>query len=229
MSATGTSAEERSYAVGYRELRLIVGVLGFFYPLLLPAYCALVGRWEGWQLTVSAYYHLACHDLFVGILCAIAVFFLGYHGPEKDNPIDDRLGDAACVAALGVALFPTAAGHEKVIPAWVGYVHGISSGVLFAILGAFSFFLFTRTRQGAKIEGQKRKRNRIYRICGVVIWVCIALIIAFIQLHLQSAFTIFGFLPPCYTLETIALLAFGFSWLTKAEFFFADPPKAPVP
>jgi hypothetical protein len=220
--ATGGATEQRNFAMGYRELRLLVGGLGFIYPLLLPAYCYLTGQWEGWQPTVSAYYHQACHDLFVGVLFAIAVFFVGYHGPEVSNRADDYLGDAAGVGALGVALFPTAAGHPE-IPHWVGIVHGVASGVLFAILGAFSFVLFTRTRKGAKIEGQKRRRNLVYRSCGVVIWICILLIGAFNLFKLQAALPNLGFLPTVYTLETIALLAFGASWLTKAELFFPDP------
>ena len=63
-------------------------------------------------------------------------------------------------------------------------------------------------------------RNKVYVACGVTILVCIALIAAG-KLTLGEPFearTRFVF-----WLESVAVVAFGVSWLTKAEFVFGDP------
>ena len=66
---------------------------------------------------------------------------------------------------------------------------------------------------------EKKKRNRIYRTCRVVILVCIGLI------GLISTPWLEGFaasLKPVFWLETFALWAFGFSWFVKGETLWKD-------
>ena len=58
-----------------------------------------------------------------------------YRGYE---PKDERFGDAGCLAALGVALFP-ATSHSSLVCA----IHHISAAALFLILAYFSMVLFT--------------------------------------------------------------------------------------
>ena len=81
-------------------------------------------------------------------------------------------------------------------------------------------FLFTKTKQTGDVKGNKRIRNRIYIICGVVIVVSISGI-ALIGI-IPSWYRAVAHLKPIFVLETIALLAFGYSWLIKGETFFKD-------
>ncbi len=214
------SVEEQNMVLGYRELRMIVGVLGFTYPFLLPVYCIVTGNFRTPEPSVSAYYHTAAHDLFVGVLCAIAVFFFAYKGHTRENHWDSRAGNLACVFALGVALFPTAYLHPEV-PQWVGRVHGVASAALFVTLACFSLFLFTKTNKSKANLGRKKKqRNFVYRFCGWLIFLCIGLIGAY-KYFGWSGLSIVG-LPFVYTLEAIALVAFGSSWLIKGELLLRD-------
>ena len=213
--------EQNNAVIGYRELRRIVGVLGFCYPILLPAYCYLTDGCPALQPTVSAYYHTNAHDLFVGVLFSIAVFMLAYKGPEVGNPWDSRAGTAACVFALGVALFPTAI-HQPSVSRWVGLVHVLAAAGLFITLALMSLLLFTRTNKGPSPGVQKIRRNRVYRICGGTILLCILIIGAYSLFGWATALpTILG-LPVVYALETLSLLCFGFSWLIKGETRWTD-------
>jgi hypothetical protein len=80
-----------------------------------------------------------------------------------------------------------------------------------------SIFLFTKSK-GYK-TAEKKKRNRVYIVCGIIMLVSVAGIpidsISVIHNKISS-------LKPTLILETVALLAFGFSWLTKGEFFYKD-------
>lgn len=214
-------SEQQNMVMGYRQLRRIVGVLGLYYPILLAVYCKVSDGCPELQPTVSAYYHTISHDLFVGVLFSIAVFMLVYKGPDIHNHWDSRAGNAACVFALGVALFPTASDRPEISP-WVGIVHGVASGALFVTLALFSLLLFTRTHKGTKPGLKKRQRNRVYRICGILILLCIALIGAYKLFGWGQALPSVLGVPVVYGLETLALLAFGFSWLVKGEGILKD-------
>ena len=69
------------------------------------------------------------------------------------------------------------------------------------------------------MTAMKKQRNRVYKICGIVILVSVAGIpIA----GLNGIFEYIKFLKPTFVLETIALVAFGISWLTKGEAILGD-------
>jgi hypothetical protein len=87
-------------------MRAVIGFNGIALPVML-----LVGDWiflQGGVLprgSLSAYYHSGMRDLFVGSLCATALFLITYRVFERIS--DNVLSTVAGVAALGVALFPT--------------------------------------------------------------------------------------------------------------------------
>ena len=68
---------------------------------------------------------------------------------------------------------------------------------------------------------QKRKRNKIYRISGYVILASLILI-ALYKFYLESKFVNLQDYKPVFWLESLALIAFGFSWLTKGEAILSD-------
>jgi hypothetical protein len=65
---------------------------------------------------------------------------------------------------------------------------------------------------------QKKKRNLVYRISGVAIFVCIGLAVA------SSFFPqpIHSYLPWLFIFEALADIAFGISWLVKGDTFLKD-------
>ena len=100
---TQESSLNGSLVISYLGLRKAVGIIGTALPFVL-AFGKILVEGPGIQSSISSYYHTAMRDVFVGSLCAIAVFLMSYHGYERK---DDIAGDLACVFALGVALFPT--------------------------------------------------------------------------------------------------------------------------
>ncbi len=102
-------------------------------------------------------------------------------------------------------------------------IHGVSAALLFAFLAWYSFFVFTRVIDKVHLDDdrnltpQKRNRNRIYRASGIVIVVSMAAIVI--------GHFFFGDWWNLYNLtfwfESIALWAFGVSWMVKGQFFGA--------
>ena len=153
--------------------------------------------------TISLYYHSGMRDVFVGAICSIALFLFFYKGYDR---WDNWSANVAGFFALGIALFPTVMqGPQN----WVGKVHFICAAVFFMILSGIAMFLFTRTKPDP--TKQKVTRNKIYLICGLVMILSLAAILIY--------FSFFNFekSPSCFVFwaETIALFAFGVSWLTK--------------
>ncbi|WP_394992285.1 hypothetical protein [Emticicia sp.] len=96
--------------ISYLYLRKAVGFLGFLLPIILVFGALLIGNGSikncrEVQSSISDYYHTRMRDIFVGTLCAIALFLFSYKGYDKR---DNIAGTLACFFALGVAIFPTA-------------------------------------------------------------------------------------------------------------------------
>jgi hypothetical protein len=145
---------------------------------------------------------------------------LSYRGYES---IDNIIGNLGCIFAIGVALFPTEPDvditHMQKI---VGIVHLICAALFFLTLTVFALFLFTKTHKDRSLmTRQKRRRNALYRVCGLIMSLCILLML------------INGFLPdesveqlakyhPIFWLEAMAIVAFGVSWIVKGETLMKD-------
>ena len=198
--------------------RVIIGALGAALP-------ALVGV-VGWLRpvdpalpvpmdSISAYYYSGAVAIFTGILACLTVYFVTYDGYNNGDRWKDRA--AALTAAVGatcVALFPTYAPTKPLeLPWWsqgLAVVHLLSAGALFGAFIFFALFLFPKTgktgKDGRTLDADKRRRNLIYRACGVVMLVCV--IWAGIRAYVRQ---------PIFWLEAIALEAFALSWLVKGR------------
>ena len=205
---------ENALIFSYLELRKTIGFLGIALPIVLSLGAFLLFQ-TGIQRSISSYYHTDMRNVFVGTLCVIGFFLLSYKGYERS---DDIAGDLGCLFAVGVALFPTTPDSASTTQTlWIGYAHNTFATLFFGTLIYFSLFLFTKTDPNKSPSRKKRQRNAVYRVCGYTMVICILLI------------AIFSFLPdtlkvykPVYWLESIAILAFGFSWLIKGEAILKD-------
>ncbi len=142
---------------------------------------------------------------------------------------------AACLA-LGsdlLALFPSllelclnlketsGSGLEKII----AVAHGVFAAGFFLTLAYFSLFLFTKSDR--EMTRKKRQRNIVYRACGYVILLAIALIvlgglILYLELLPDATVRMVKSLDPLFWLESIAIVAFSVSWLVKGEAILKD-------
>ncbi|NND44791.1 MAG: DUF998 domain-containing protein [Xanthomonadales bacterium] len=209
-----TSDSQQSLLISYLLLRKLIGALGIALPFVV-AIGAMVISQTAILPSVSDYYHTVMRDLFVGILFAIAIFMLSYRGYER---VDDRAGDLACISAIGIAVFPVAPAGANAAQEALGNLHFASALVFFLTLAYFSLVLFTKSDPSVPPTPRKLQRNRIYRICGWTILAClaaIALVWNFASVPIKQ-------LQPVFWLESVAVIAFGVSWLTKGEAFLPD-------
>jgi hypothetical protein len=180
---------------------------------------ALIIYRTGIQSSISSYYHTGMRDVFVGILFSIGIFLLSYKG---HNLVDNVAGDLGCVFAVGVALFPTASDNTSSGNAhFIGYIHLAFAGLFFLTLIYFSLCLFTKTDPNRTPTNSKLLRNKVYKACGYIMSFCILLIFIY-TVFLGKVASRLQALNPVFWLESIAVVAFGVSWLVKGEAILKD-------
>jgi len=202
--------------LSYLALRKAVGAVALGLPFVLAIPWWIV-RHHMLEASISGYYYTGMRNVFVGSLCAIAMFMLCCRGYDRKDEIGG-IFSAAC--ALGVAFFPTTPDYcwtarERLI----GHVHYVFAALLFLTLAYFCLVLFKMSAKNKKLTPQKVWRNRVYTICGYVILASIALVA--VQKLLDVKYLV-GNVGSVFCFETTALLAFGTAWLTKGETFLKD-------
>ena len=213
-----TTPPQDPSVLSYFGLRKAVGVIGFALPFVLAFGKMIWTKPPGLQLSISAYYYTDMRNIFVGGLCAIALFLFATKGYDHRDAIASRL---SCLFALGVAFFPTKPEYcfttsQRII----GAIHLAFAALLFITLGFFCLFQFTQTNTPGHQTAMKLKRNLVYTLCGYTIFACVALCAIFGLIHLISQREIWrGHL---FWFESIAIVAFGFAWLTKGELILKD-------
>jgi hypothetical protein len=204
------SPDEANYVLSYKGLRKAIGIIGIALPIALLIGKPLVDG-GGMLGSISAYYYSGMRNYFVGTMCALAVFFFSY----KYAPRDNLLSTATSIFALGVAFLPTSPRRADVDTTWTAWLHFACAVLFFLTLAYFAYFIFTLPPLPKEaLEPRKRLRNKIYRICGVTIVVC--LILSPILDRVLSA-AVRAQIHPLFWLESIAVWAFSFSWLVKGE------------
>ncbi|MDH5476402.1 MAG: hypothetical protein OEX22_11970 [Cyclobacteriaceae bacterium] len=194
----------------YLALRKAVGWIGIILPFALMLGVKIIFKEDVFQSSISHYYHTGMSGVFVGALCAVALFMFFYSGYNKQ---DDWAGNIAGFFALGVAWFPTTE-HNPIDS--IGIIHLICAACFFITLSVFSIFLFRK--RGDIVTPQKRIRNIIYLVCGIIMLLCLASIVIYFKFFETPNDNI----HLVFWAETVALLAFGFSWLVKGEQLFED-------
>ncbi len=191
--------------------RQLIGYIGLILPLILIGLVLLRDGIASWRNldSISAYYYTGAVAAFVGMLVALALFLFTYRGYKNQYHWADRAASIiAGIAALGVAFFPTAApAGVPQLPWWspaTGILHYVSAVTLFTMFAVFALFLFRLSASGEDIPSDKRWRNRVYLVCGIVI--VASIIWAAIAAYYERSI----FWP-----ESVALVAFAVSWLAK--------------
>jgi hypothetical protein len=216
---------EKSLIISYLTMRRLIGILGISLPFIVIIGGLTQGE-SALQGSISGYYYTNMRDLFVGILSGVALFLLSYRGYEQ---IDDIVANMSGIFALGIILFPTAMFSGKsvrvgmfLIADNISEIIHVAFGALFFLALSFnSLFLFTRRHPGV-MGKEKKRRNIIYSSCGVV------MILAIVCITLYTLFlrgTFLAAMNPVLILESVALIAFGISWLVKGHTLFKDKKK----
>ncbi|WP_395061241.1 DUF998 domain-containing protein [Flavobacterium sp.] len=204
--------------ISYKLLRKIVGFIGFLLPLVLLFGDNKKINNECPKSSVSFYYHTNMGDVFVGLLCAVALFLFTYKGHKKEKSdwlSDNQAGNLAAIFAFVVAFSPCTFIEGTKTPN--GTIHNIAASLFFLILAYFCLKLFTKT-SGDSTQ-MKIFRNKIYKTCGFIILFSIAMLAIYLFKSIENYFrdTIYF-----WFWEVVALWVFAFSWLVKGEIFFKD-------
>jgi hypothetical protein len=200
--------------ISFLTLRQAVGYLGILLPFVL-AIGNLVFLSGGLQESVSDYVNTGMRGVLVGVLCVIGAFMIAYQGYDR---WDSLFTNAAGIGAVGVALCPTPPSHPSHRATVVGYFHYAFGALMFISLIVIALWLFRKTGPDPGPTRQKQLRNRIYLICGIAMVVALALAGA-ASLPFASGL---NSLHPVFWMESVAIVAFGTSWLVKGQAILRD-------
>jgi zinc transporter ZupT len=207
----------KDMVISYVTIRKAVGYIAISFTPVLALGTVVIGQCPGLRDSASAYFYTSMGSYFVGALCAVALFLFTYKGYDT---VDQIVTNIAALFALGIVFFPT---DESISPSacnvlhrlpdgFTNTAHYISAGIFFVLMACMSLFLFTKTAPGGKPTPHKLKRNVVYKTCGYIMLVAMALI---------PCLKINGLPPailnhqPEFWLESTILITFGVSWLTK--------------
>ena len=153
------------------RLRFLLGFLGMVLPIIVAVLAIVFNCLPGHIIpdSISATYFLApCITPFMIILGSAGILLICYQGYDKQ---DDIICTLAGIFGLCICLFPCSGSGLPYIgtfqlPTGIsGLIHNISAVIFFALLAYNSFFLFTKGSENP--TPNKKKRNIIFRICGI--------------------------------------------------------------
>lgn len=185
------------------RLRLMIGWLGMMLPWIVVALIQYFPK------SISATWYTNACTPFMIILGSASILLMCYKGYDV---VDDVVNTCAGIFGLGICLFPCIVPNVK---GGVGTflvdinisnkIHFACAILFFGLLAYNSIFQFTKGVGEA--TPNKKKRNIIFRVCGV------GMLASFLILLLPR------FYIRTWLVETIALFFFGISWLTKANVY----------
>ncbi|WP_273291450.1 hypothetical protein [Winogradskyella sp.] len=223
--------EKSPWITSSKTLMKLIGVLGMLLPILIYTFLVTSAGHTEVLESISHYFYTRSNPIFIIVVSLMAIFLMIYKYKE---PIDFYLSFFAGVAALCVLLFPTdsivdacnglCGGHTIAFleddKFRVGF-HYVSAAVFLGILTYMCFFLFTRSDKMKPLRStQKNKRNIIYIVCGCLM--TLALVVIFLGFLKVIPDDVYRAHKLTFWMETLAVEAFGFSWLVKGEFILKD-------
>jgi hypothetical protein len=180
--------------------------------------------------SLSSYYYSSARDVFVGTLCATAVFLITYKVVTKS--LDNTLSMLAGVAVLLVAIFPTGRPNKDVALTPLqdrlgeSVVQAVHFGAAFVFITALAVICwFFGVREGGR-QARPGKRSPVFW-CNFH-WTCAGVItgsLVFVGLAAVAG----GPEKALLVGEAASVWAFGVSWLAKGLELDYLRNKAPAP
>jgi len=216
--------KNESLIVSYKALRRLIGIMGILLPIINILGGCLIAKLPI-QQSISMYYYTNMRDFFVGLMFVVSLFLITYKGYNTLDLITSIITGAA---GLGVAIFPCFSemyigqkvGIFQLSPETSFIVHLTCAALFFVLLAFTSVFLFTRKHKDSNlVTPQKKIRNIIYVVCGILMLACVlGMLLSILILTKEQRYDSKIIL----ILESIALFSFGVSWLVKGETLFRD-------
>lgn len=191
------------------QLRKMLGWLGMLLPWIVAALYMIfeVGRFELPNSISATYYENSCITPFMIILGSAGMLLICYEGYDKlDNIICTLAGIfGICICIFPCGIIPIKNVGTFQIPSNISaWLHNVSAFIFFGLLAFNSLFLFTKS--SGEMTNAKKKRNIIFRVCGIGMLASFLLLIPLWKVS-------FG----VWLVEAVALMFFGISWLTKSQ------------
>lgn len=203
--------------MSYLLLRKFVGGIGVLLPFVLLVGNQLIGY--GVQPSMSGYYYTPMRNIFVGALCALAIFLITYNGWDRADTV---ITNFAGIGTVGTAWFPTSPAHPTGHQAFVGIFHLTFAGLTFVLLAVMSLRFAKRVptprglpwwrRVGYALGFTPPGTSRtsvaelvVYRVSGFLMLGCLVLIYPVSRLYSDALLV----------LETVMLVSFGTAWFVK--------------
>jgi len=236
----------RDYRNNQRILASLVGAVAIGMPLVMIIWGHADGCYR--QSISHHYYTRFLGTVFVGSLVFIGAFLISYRGEtRRENLYATIAGLGATLVAMfptdgtgcppgqiQARLFAAVQSPDPTAPTppeWGAYfelfagastVHYTSAAAVFTFLAWYCLVVFTRPEPGVSadpatgaLNAAKRTRNTLYVACGCVILICIiAMALEFI-----FRFSWWNGVRATFWAETLALWAFGVSWIVKGRLF----------
>lgn len=215
---TRTSHLEQSFIIQRRGM----AVLAAMFPIVFLASSFLFGRTE-FQTSISAYYWTLDpeRNIFVGVLCAVAVFLLLYKGYTW---LEDRVLDLAGISAAGIALFPMDKAGDCTSS-------GVSAHGVFAVLFFAAIFYICISMSAKSLEDvpdlhRKEKFHKAYLWCSGIMSgsVILAVLSRFLPKEYGQALCESSAM---FWFEAVGVWAFSAFWYVKTREL--DPSLSWVP
>ena len=217
-----------------KTLSRIIGVLGMLLPILLWLFLWVVGNHPKVLPSISHYYFTRSNVIFIMVVSLIAIFLLVY----KKSKGGFLLSTLAAIGAFLLLLFPTNALVDKCCDVCnsvsIAHIddsvfrntfHYISAAIFLGSLATMSLFVFTKdNRKKLLYEPESctptkvKHQNIVYRVCGIIM--ILALLVIVWGSYIPAFKPIYEANNLTFWMETIAVEAFGFSWLVKGETVF---------
>ncbi|WP_316843026.1 hypothetical protein [Pedobacter gandavensis] len=231
-NADGKKEEKNELVFSYLTLRNLIGFSGIFLPLILAIAPKGTAKYYGFEASISDYFYTDRGDILVVVLCIQGAFLITYTGYCWKEQL---LTLIAGICSIGVAFVPTETEQLQyelsvhttnggVLGFMIGTAWHIAFAAIFLIcLAMMSLVFFTKSSEKGDHKlrdgklSKKGKRNIVYKVCG---WTIIA---SLVILGLYFTFDPdLGKFPVVFALESLAVIAFGISWITKGETLWPD-------
>lgn len=216
----------------YLTLRNLIGFSGLLLPAVLALFPRRSSEFYGFEPSISDYFYTDRGDILVVVLCVLGTLLITYKGYDWKEQL---LTCTAGICGMGVAFVPTAkdcgdcnlsvhTGSGGVFDFIAGrWWHFGFAAVFLLCLAIMSLVFFTKKGPSTAIKSssgsltQKGKRNIVYKVCG---WTIIASL-AIMGIYFISGYR-FKKIPFVFIFESISVIAFGISWLTKGQTLWPD-------
>jgi hypothetical protein len=240
------SSESKEYlAFDYRAIRLMIGLIAIFFPLVVRIFASKITDSISWA------YHTSARDFYVGFLFVIGAFLISYKGHKHTLHIDhvgrfwnwlssfwkgatnfriyerkyeeDLVGWIGGIAAWVAAIFPIARSlKENSSYDTISYIHYIAAIILFSTTVYFCLVAFsTQAKDKIKNEDKLSRRAKLgprqlrLKIYSFCGWGIAVIIVSLIIVTSTELHKIKNI---TFWMETSALELFGFAWLIASQY-----------